>query len=131
MRGTDAGNPARSNFAALGHKAVQHLHVFVIDVVDLFDAEPVHFLAPEILLLTGCNRFVPTGRPLRGRYRAAASLFWHRVSCLRFLPVIQSALPRREPGPPQRGLLARWEPREPRELPVSAQAHRMAAAATQ
>src|SRR5579859_1289233 len=64
-RSTDAGDAARHDLAALGDEAVQHLDVFVIDVVDLLDAEAAHFLAPEILLLLGEHRLVATGGTLR------------------------------------------------------------------
>src|ERR1035441_2977813 len=66
MRSADAGNAARDDLAPFRHEGVEHFHVLVIDVVDLLDAEPAHFLAPEKLLLLGGYRFVAAGGPLRG-----------------------------------------------------------------
>ena len=57
----DARDPPRHDLAALGDKRVQHLDVFVVDVVDLLDAEAAYFLAPEILLLPREPRFVAAG----------------------------------------------------------------------
>src|ERR1035438_2468184 len=66
MRRTYTRDPARHNLAPLRHERVQHLHIFVIDIVDLLDAEPAYFLAPEILLLLSRNRFIAARGPLRG-----------------------------------------------------------------
>ncbi len=76
MRSANTGDTARRDLAPLADECVQHLRVFVIDVVDLLDAEPAHFLAPEILLLRG-DRLVAPGGPLGRRYRSSASLFCH------------------------------------------------------
>src|SRR5579863_8544129 len=59
-----ARDPPRHNLAALGHKGVQHLHIFVIDVIDLLHAEPAHLLAPEILLFLRGDRLVAAGGAL-------------------------------------------------------------------
>src|SRR5207245_567440 len=50
-RSAYARDAARNDLTPLGDERVQHLDVLVIDVVDLLDAEPASFLAPEILLL--------------------------------------------------------------------------------
>src|SRR5712692_8214477 len=64
-RSADAGDAARNDLAPLGDERVQHLDVFVVDVVDSLDAEPAHFFAPEILLLLRKHRLVATGGTLR------------------------------------------------------------------
>src|SRR5258708_10216642 len=43
----NARETARDNLAAFRHKALQHAHVFVVDVVDLLGAEFAHFFAAE------------------------------------------------------------------------------------
>src|SRR5204862_6006887 len=63
MRRADAGNTAWDNLAALGNKRVEQAGVFIVNIVDLLDTEPAHFLTPEILLLSG-DRFVAASGPL-------------------------------------------------------------------
>src|SRR5258706_12947677 len=63
-RSADAGDAARNDFTPLGDKRVQHLDVFVVDIVDLLHAEAAHLLAPEILLLPREDGFVAAGRAL-------------------------------------------------------------------
>src|ERR1039457_70127 len=75
MRRAHARNAARHNLAPLRYEGVQHLHVLVVDIVDLLDAEPANLLAPEILFLLGGNRLVAAGGALR---RAAWSSFRFR-----------------------------------------------------
>ena len=75
VRGAHARNAARDDLAALRHEGVQHLHVLVVDVVDLLDAEAAHLLAPEILFLLGGDGLVAAGGALR---RAAWSSSWFR-----------------------------------------------------
>jgi hypothetical protein len=58
-----SGNTPGRNLAALTHERVQHARVFVIDIVDLLDAEPAHLLAPEILFLSSVG-FIATGGSL-------------------------------------------------------------------
>ena len=77
MRRADAGNTARDDLAALGHEGVQQLQIFVIDVVDLLDAEPADFLAPEILLLLGSDG----RRPLRSASRRAKASAFNQSYC--------------------------------------------------
>jgi hypothetical protein len=43
------GQTARHNLATLSHKLLQQPHIFVVDVVDLLDAEPANLLTPEKL----------------------------------------------------------------------------------
>src|SRR5262245_8943088 len=62
---TNARDAAWNDLAALGNERVQHLDVFVIDIVDLLDTEPAHFFAPEILLLLRQYRFVAPSGTLR------------------------------------------------------------------
>ena len=66
MRRANARDAARNDLAPLRHEGVQQLHVLVVDVVDLLDAEAADFLAPEILLLLRGDGFVAAGGPLRG-----------------------------------------------------------------
>src|SRR5690348_8873375 len=75
-----SGNPPRRDFAALGYEVAQHLHIFIVDVVDLLDAKPAHFLTSEILFLSGCNGLISARGALRSRYGTAASCFWHTDS---------------------------------------------------
>src|ERR1019366_2340147 len=75
VRRAHARNAARHDLAPLRHEGVQHLHVLVVDIVDLLDAEPAYLLAPEILLLLGGNRLVAARGALR---RAAWSSFRFR-----------------------------------------------------
>ena len=63
-RSADTGDAAGNNRAPLGDERVEHLDVFVVNVVDLLDAEPAYLLAPEILLLLRGNRLVAAGGPL-------------------------------------------------------------------
>ena len=58
---------ARRDFPAFGDEAQKKLRVFIVDVVDLVDAEPAHFFSPEVLLLGRGDGFVATG----GRCEAA------------------------------------------------------------
>src|SRR5689334_13262490 len=66
VRGADAGNAARHDLAALGHEGVQQLHILVVDVVDLLDAEAAYLLAPEILFLLRGDGLVAARGPLAG-----------------------------------------------------------------
>ena len=72
VRSADTGDAARHDLAALGDERHEHPHVFVIDIVDLLDAETAHFLAPEILLL-GSQRLVAAGGALRSAHGTSAS----------------------------------------------------------
>src|SRR5271157_1314721 len=47
VRRAHARDAARHNPAPLRHKGVQHLHVLIVDVVHLLDAETAHLLAPR------------------------------------------------------------------------------------
>src|SRR5262245_50584858 len=64
VRSAHARNAAGDDLAPFRHERVQQLHVLVIDVVDLLDAETAHLLAPEVLLLAGDDRLVASRRPL-------------------------------------------------------------------
>ena len=64
VRRADAGNAAGHDLAALGDERLQHPDVFVIDVVDLLDAETANLLAPEVLFLSHRGGFVATGGAL-------------------------------------------------------------------
>src|ERR1035438_8723218 len=75
VRRAHARYTARHDLTPLRHAGVQHLHVLVVDIVDLLDAEPAYLLAPEILLLLGGNRLVAARGTLR---RAAWSSFRFR-----------------------------------------------------
>src|ERR1700687_3961212 len=66
MRGANAGDAARDDLAALRHKGVQQLYILVIDVVDLLDAEPANFLAPEICFLLRGDGLIAARGPLTG-----------------------------------------------------------------
>src|SRR5581483_12016315 len=72
MRRAHARDAPRYDLAPLRDEAVQQFRVFIIDVVDLLDAEPADFLAPEILLLLRGDRFVAAGRPLRRAARSSS-----------------------------------------------------------
>src|SRR5450759_2159179 len=63
-RSANTRDAAWHDLTPLGNEPVQHLDVFVIDVVDLLNAEAAHFLAPEILLLLRQHRLVAPGRTL-------------------------------------------------------------------
>src|SRR4051812_13079949 len=78
VRSADARNAPGHDFAALGDKAAQHPHIFVVDIVDLLDAEAATLLPPEILLLLCGNRLVTAGGPLR-RAAWSSSAFRHVV----------------------------------------------------
>src|SRR5580765_4260176 len=82
VRRAHAADPPRNNLPALGDKCVQHLDVFVVDVVDLLDAEPAHFLAPEVLLLLSGNRLVAAGGPLAAADGSSAFGFRHGLCLL-------------------------------------------------
>src|SRR5271156_1944502 len=108
MRRADTGDAAGHNLAALGNKGRKHSYVFIVNVVDLFNAEPANFLAPEILLLGG-QRFIAAGGPHGPANGTSASLFGH----LTLLPS-----PPREPRPPERRawerrVSDRWVPPRP------------------
>src|SRR5271166_5373470 len=47
MRRAHASQASRSDFAALRHKLRQQTHIFIVDRLDLLDAELANFLAPE------------------------------------------------------------------------------------
>src|SRR5436190_12332779 len=68
VRGAHARDAAGDDLAALGHEGVKHLHVLIVDVVDLLDAEPANFLAPEISLLSACDRLIATGGARTGAH---------------------------------------------------------------
>src|SRR5258708_38582378 len=71
MRLAYAGKAARNNLSPLGHELSQQPNVFVVDVVDLLDAELAYFLAAEelasaIAATTAAGASWPTGlRPCR------------------------------------------------------------------
>src|SRR6185312_6975300 len=88
MRRADSRNAPRRDLAALGNEGVQQAHVLVIDVVDFIDAEPAHFLAPEILLLAH-HGFVAAGGTRGTADGSAASGLCHNYS----LPSVDSAAP--------------------------------------
>src|SRR5215472_12822608 len=44
-----AGQTPRHNLASLRHKLLQQSYVFVVDIVDFFDAESANLFAPEKL----------------------------------------------------------------------------------
>ena len=52
MHRAGARDAPRENLAALGDEWADHLHVFVIDGVDAFDAELTNFFPAIVLLLT-------------------------------------------------------------------------------
>src|SRR5260370_41855190 len=85
-RSANARDAARHDLAPLGDECVQHLDVFVIDVVDLLDAEAAHFLAPEILLLLGEHRLVATGGTLRCAAWSSSGFCHCIFSLLKSLP---------------------------------------------
>jgi hypothetical protein len=58
-----AGNAARQDFATLGDKAAQFRSVFVIDMIDLIDAEAANLLAGTSAPVTS-NQFLPLLRTL-------------------------------------------------------------------
>src|SRR5436305_10361277 len=71
MQRARAGDAARKNLAALGDELLQHLDVFPVDVLELFDAELADALAAvEKLLLAA---LLPAGTALSGT--AAATTF--------------------------------------------------------
>src|ERR1700722_3550138 len=78
MRRADTGDAARHDLAPLGNKGREHSHVFIVNIVDLFHAEPAYFLAPEILLLGG-QRFIAAGGPHGSANGTSASLFGHLI----------------------------------------------------
>ena len=77
--GAHAGDAARDDLAALRHEGVQQLHVFIVDVVDLLDAEPADFLPPEILFLLRGDGFIATRGPL-ARAAWSSFKFGHEIS---------------------------------------------------
>src|SRR5262252_648458 len=52
MGRTHAGEAPRDDLAALGHELLQQTDFFVVDVIDLLDAELANLLAPEKLAAT-------------------------------------------------------------------------------
>src|SRR5437660_2681927 len=79
VRRAHARDAAGDDLAALGHKGVKHLHVLIVDVVDLIDAEPAYLLAPEIGLLAACDRLIATGGSRAGAHgpSSATTRFGH------------------------------------------------------
>src|ERR1019366_7225187 len=51
-----AGHAARKNFAAILHEGVQHVRLFVINVINLIYAETAHFPLAEKLALPALAR---------------------------------------------------------------------------
>src|SRR3984893_7242791 len=49
VRHTHAGQASRSDLAAFSHELRQEPHIFVVDRLDLLDAELAHLFAPEVL----------------------------------------------------------------------------------
>src|SRR4051812_27095123 len=66
MRCAHARNAAGDDLAPLRDEGVQQLHVLVIDIVDLLDAEAAYLLVPEVLFLLGGDSLVTARGPLRG-----------------------------------------------------------------
>src|SRR5579863_8377253 len=93
MRRANTGDAARHDLPALGNKRREHSHVFIIDVVDLFHAEPAYFLAPEVLLLGG-QRFIAAGGPHGPANGTSASLFGHLILLPSRLPELPPLEPR-------------------------------------
>src|SRR5690242_11674735 len=67
VRGAHAGQPAGNDLAAFGHELLQQAHVFVVDVVNLFDTEFADLLATEEFApaFTAAGTTVGTIRPVR------------------------------------------------------------------
>ena len=61
MRGAHAGQPARHNLAALGHKPLQQTNIAIRNRVDLLGAELADLLAAEELAATAGS--AGPGRP--------------------------------------------------------------------
>src|ERR1700722_15242324 len=111
MRRADTGDAARHDFPALGNEGREHSHVFIVDVVDLFHAEPAYFLAPEILLLGG-QRFIAAGGPHGPANRTSASLFGHIILLPSRPPELPPPAPRGGRNPGRRAGERRvWAPR--------------------
>src|SRR5882724_7059389 len=72
VRRAYARNTSRDNLTPFGHKCVKQLHVLVIDVVNLLDAESAHFLAAKVLLLLSGDGFIAARRPLPGAPRPSS-----------------------------------------------------------
>src|SRR5260370_40360323 len=79
MRGAHARNPPGRDFTALRNEGHQQSRVLVVDIVDLVDAEPAQFLAPEILFLAG-DGLVAAGGALGSADGSSASGFRHVIS---------------------------------------------------
>src|ERR1700694_2992104 len=86
MRSAHPGDAPRHDLSTLGDERRQHPHIFVINIVDLLDAETAHFLAPEVLLL-GSHRLVAAGGPLRRADGTSASCFSHSGFLLPNIPI--------------------------------------------
>src|SRR4051812_15154634 len=83
-----SGDTPWNDLAALGDKGLQHLDVFVVDVIDLLDAEAAHFLAPEILFLPDRGGLVTARGALRRSNGSSTFLFWHcEISLFRLAPL--------------------------------------------
>src|SRR5579863_3908515 len=76
MRRADARDAPRRDLPALGNERQQQPHFLVIDIVDFIDAEPAHFLAPEILFLAR-DRLIAAGGTLRAADWSSALTFCH------------------------------------------------------
>src|SRR2546430_6008260 len=87
MQGAGAGDAARKNLAALRDELLEHLHVFVVDVLELLDAELADALAAveELLLATlRAARAALTGTTAARRTTFAARTTWSRSHVLSF-----------------------------------------------
>src|SRR4051812_11527892 len=77
MGGAHTRDAAGRDLATLGDKAAEQLCILVVDIVHFVYAKATDLFTPEILLFASGNRLVAAGGALRGRNRAAASLFCH------------------------------------------------------
>src|SRR5581483_8910003 len=64
VRSADARYATGRDLASLGNKAIEQSRVLIVNIVDLLDAESAHFLAPEVLFLSGSDGLIAAGRSL-------------------------------------------------------------------
>jgi hypothetical protein len=72
VRRAYSGQPAWDNLAPFRHKLAQQSHVFVIDVVNLLNAEFADLLAPEKL----ATAIAAAGTTIRARTIWSAAAVW-------------------------------------------------------
>jgi hypothetical protein len=73
MRRTHSGEPPRHDLSTLSHELAEQPVIFVVDVLDLLDAELANFLTPEKLASAFARRAARAGTSSATKSRTISS----------------------------------------------------------